>query len=120
MVVADRNNVRLQLFTLDGKQIGFVTDELRHPCHFDRVRDELYIPDLFGRMAIFDKNNKLITHLGDNPDVWKIKGWPNLSQSDWEVAKFVSPDAACVDAKGDLHVVEWIAVGRVTKLERKS
>src|SRR5205085_989592 len=48
--VADRANVRLQYFTLDGKHIGFVTDELRHPCHFDQRGTELLIPDLHGRV----------------------------------------------------------------------
>src|SRR5204862_5296995 len=60
IVVADRSNVRLQYFTLDCKYISMVKDELRQPCHFDQRNGELLIPDLFGRVTIFDKNNKLV------------------------------------------------------------
>jgi len=116
--VADRSNARLQTFSLDGKHIGFVTDELRRPCHFDQKNGELLIPDLYGRVTIFDKNNKLITHLGDNLDVWNAKGWPNLPHEMRETGKFVSPHAACWDREGNIYVVEWIADGRVTKLRR--
>ncbi len=68
LVVADRSNVRLQWFTLDGKLIKMVTDELRAPCMFHQRGGDLLIPDLKGRVTIFDKDNKLITHLGDNPN----------------------------------------------------
>jgi DNA-binding beta-propeller fold protein YncE len=118
VTVADRSNQRLQRFTLEGKHIGFVNDELRRPCHFDQRNGELLIPDLYGRLTIFDKNNKLITHLGDNPDVWKTKGWPNIPHEIRETGRFVSPHAACWDGQGNIYVVEWVADGRVTKLRQ--
>jgi DNA-binding beta-propeller fold protein YncE len=118
LTVADRSNQRLQLFTMDGKHAGFVNDELRRPCHFDQYKDELYIPDLWGRVTIFDKNNRLITHLGDNPEVWKAKGYPNLPQEQRIQGKFISPHSAAVDSDGNIYVVEWISDGRVTKLRR--
>jgi hypothetical protein len=118
VVVADRTNQRLQTFALDGQHLGFVTDELRRPCHFDQKNGELLIPDLWGRVTILDRNNKLITHLGDNLDVWKSKGWPNIPHEMRETGKFVSPHAACWDPEGNIYVVEWIADGRVTKLRR--
>src|SRR5947207_11987098 len=37
LIVADRSNVRLQYFTLDGKYVSMITHELRHPCHFDQL-----------------------------------------------------------------------------------
>ena len=119
IVVADRSNARLQTFSLDGKHLGFVNDELRRPCHFDQSPSgELLIPDLYGRVTIFDRNNKLIAHLGDNPDVWKTKGWPNLPHEMRLTGRFVSPHAACWDGQGNVYVVEWISDGRVTKLRR--
>ncbi len=118
LVVADRTNERLQTFTLDGKHLGFVTGTLRRPCHFDQFKNELVVPDLHGRITILDRENRLITHLGDNVDVWKIKGWPNLPRETREAGKFISPHAACCDAKGNIYVVEWISDGRVTKLKR--
>lgn len=118
VMVADRTNQRLQMFSLNGEHLGFVTDELRRPCHFDQKNGELLIPDLWGRVTIFDKNNKLITHLGDNPEIWKTKGWPNIPHEMRETGKFVSPHAACWDHEGNVYVVEWISDGRVTKLRR--
>ncbi len=118
LVVADRSNARLQYFSLDGKHLSFVTQELRRPCHFDQRNGELLIPDLYGEVTIFDKDNKLVTHLGDNLDVWKTKGWPNLPHDQRPDGKFVSPHAACWDHDGNIFVVEWIEDGRVTKLRR--
>jgi hypothetical protein len=118
IVVADRGNVRLQYFTLDGEHIGFVTEELRHPCDFDQRGDELLIPDLFGRLTIFDKDNKLVTHLGDNPGVEKQEGYPNLPHDQRIPGKFISPHAAIWDSAGNIYVVEWLSDGRVTKLRR--
>jgi DNA-binding beta-propeller fold protein YncE len=118
LFVADRGNHRLQVFTLTGKHVGFVTEELRYPCCFNQFGDELYIPDLHGRVTILDKQNKLITHLGDNPKVWERPGWPNLPVGERPIDKFISPHAVCVDSHRALYVVEWISDGRLTKLRR--
>lgn len=118
LLVADRGNFRIQIFSLDGKHLGFVTEELRYPCCFYQVGDELYIPDLHGRVTIFDNRNKLITHLGDYPEVWKRSDWPNIVHADRHLGKFVSPHAVCVDSHRDVYVVEWISDGRLTKLRR--
>lgn len=117
--VADRGNARLQIFTLDGKHIGFVTDELRRPCCFYQYKDEQYIPDLHSRVTIIDKNDKLICHLGDTPEQWKKQNWPNVDKSEIRPGLFSSPHGLCVDRHGDIFVVEWISDGRVTKLIRK-
>jgi hypothetical protein len=119
VVVADRSNARLQTFTLDGKHIGFYTDAMRAPCHFDQAKNgDMLIPDLHGVVTIYDRNNKPVTQLGDNPGVWDTKGWPNLPDTTWVPGKFISPHAACWDKRGDIYVVEWIQEGRVTKLRR--
>ncbi len=119
VIVADRANVRLQTLDLSGKPIAcFGTENLRHPCHFDLLPNgDLLIPDLHGRVTIFDKDNKLITHLGDNPNVEKIHGYPNLPKETWQDDKFISPHSACWDKREDLYVVEWIRIGRITKLK---
>lgn len=118
LVVADRSNNRLQYFSLDGKHLSFVTEELRRPCHFAIHKKELIIPDLQARVTIFDENNRLIAHLGDQPDVWKEKGWPNLGRDRYPAGKFNSPHGIEVDKKGNIIVVEWIKDGRVTMLRR--
>ncbi len=118
VVVADRSNRRLQYFSLDGRHEGFVTDDLRHPCHFDQRGEELLIPDLHGRVTILDRDNRLIVHLGDYEGVEKLKGYPNLPREERPAGRFISPHDACWDAAGNIYVVEWIRDGRVTKLRR--
>jgi len=118
LLVADRANVRIQIFSLDGEHIGFVTDDLRYPCNFFETGGDLVIPDLYGRVTIFDRDNRLIAHLGDNPGVEKHPAYPNLPHNEREPGRFISPHAACVDSRGDLYVVEWVSDGRITKLRR--
>ena len=118
VLVADRANVRLQWFSLDGKFLSVVNQELRHPCHFDQRDGELLIPDLHGRVTIFDKNNQLVVHLGDNEGVNKTPGYPNLTHEQRQSGKFISPHSACWDHEGNIYVVEWINDGRVSKLRK--
>lgn len=118
VLVADRQNVRLQYFTLDGKYLSETKHDLRHPCHFDQRGNELLVPDLFGRLTIFGENDELILHLGDNPGVEGKPGYPNLPAADRVPGKFISPHAAMWDRTGNIYVVEWISTGRVTKLQR--
>src|SRR5205823_10385374 len=115
VVVADRANHRLHYFTLDGKFDSLVPHDLRRPCHFDQRGTDLLIPDLEGRVTIFDKDNKLITHLGDNPD--PAKRAKNRVPDDQRVAgQFCSPHGAIWDRAGNIYVGEWLWDGRVTKL----
>lgn len=120
VLVADRSNVRLQTFTLEGQPIAVITDELRAPCHFDQRGSDILIPDLHGRVTIFDKDNKLVTHLGDTPGVEKTEGYPNLPHEKRVPGKFISPHGAIWDAEGNIIVVEWISDGRVTRLRHVS
>lgn len=120
LLIADRVNVRLQSFTLDGNYLSMATDELRFPCHFYQYKDEMYIPDLHGRVTVFDKNNKLIVHLGDDPGVEKRAGFPNFPHDQRIAGKFISPHSACVDRSGNVYVVEFVNDGRVTKLKKVS
>jgi DNA-binding beta-propeller fold protein YncE len=118
LLVADRGNFRIQVFTLTGKHVGFVTEGVRCPSSFHQSGDELYIADLHSRVTILDKQNKLITHLGENPRVWEKPGWPDLPREERAPDKFISPHGVCVDSHRDLYVVEWISDGRLTKLRR--
>lgn len=118
LYVADRANNRIQIFTMDGIHIKFITEEMNSPCSFFQYQDELYLPDLLSRVTILDKNDKLIVHLGTS-DAYKKEGWPNIPISEREVDKFNSPHGICVDSHGDVYVVEWVSDGRITKLVRE-
>lgn len=116
LVVADRSNRRLQTFTLDGKHVGFVTSELRSPCHFHTRGETLLIPDLEARVTLFDRDNKLITHLGDGEN-FALRDKP---REQFIPGKFIAPHGAIFDHRGDILVVEWVEIGRVTRLRRVS
>ena len=122
ILVADRANNRLQYFTLEGEYVKQVHHDLRLPCTTVQWRDEIYVPDLQSRLSVFDKDDKLILHLGDRPDCWTKEGWPNIPREDWVVGAFSSPHDMHVDAAGNIYVAEWLSngTGKCTKLVRKS
>jgi hypothetical protein len=123
LVVADRANARLQYFTLDGKPLGFVT-VVSFPAHFDIRGIELLVPDLHARVSIFDKDNKVIVHLGYDPDWTKLVLADNFAMrsqpSRWEPGRFIHPHDACYDKDGNIFVVEWVPTGRISKLRKVS
>ena len=117
LVVADRRNNRLQRFTMDGAHIDFVPG-FRLPCHFDEQKGVVVIPDLHGRVTLIDKDNAVIEHLGDsNAPVWNnpLRSQPRDA---FIPGQFICPHGACFDHVGNIFVVEWVEVGRVTKLRK--
>ena len=117
LIVADRGNRRLQIFDLDGRHLGFVNDELRAPCHFAERNGVLLVPDLESRVTLFDRDNKLIAHLGDGGH---YKGIREQAREAFKTGQFVAPHGACFDSAGNIFVVEWVEVGRITKLRKLS
>ncbi len=115
--VADRENHRFQNFTLAGEYIGATNADLRRPCHFDARGTDLLVPDLAGRVSIFDGQNQLITHLGDNPNESQ-RANPGVPVEARVPGRFCSPHGACWDKNGNIYVVEWLKPGRITKLAR--
>ncbi|QGR00096.1 hypothetical protein EHS13_14535 [Paenibacillus psychroresistens] len=114
--VADRGNHRIQVFTLDGAFKRAIVDDMDMPCSFYYHGDDVYFPDLNSRITIFDKNDRLICHLGEDQQAYKQTGWPNLPKPYYRANKFSSPHGICVDSQGAVYVAEWIFDGRVTKL----
>jgi hypothetical protein len=41
-----------------------------------------------------------------------------MSRDHFTPGKFVAPHGACFDHNGNIFVVEWVEIGRVTKLRR--
>jgi sugar lactone lactonase YvrE len=117
LLVADRSNNRLQYFTLDGKHHSFV-EGTKQPCHFDQFKNgDLLVPDLGARVTLIDKNNKVILHLGEDTS-GKERELRKMSRDHFIPGKFVCPHGACFDHKGNIFVVEWVEVGRVSKLRK--
>ena len=115
LVVADRANRRLQNFTLAGQHLNFVTDEMHAPCHFHTRGQVMVVPDLESRVTLLDGNNKLIVHLGQGPG---YQGLRTLTRDHFTPGQFVAPHSAYFDHEGNIFVVEWVEVGRVTKLRK--
>ena len=125
IVVADRANARLQWFTLEGKHIktlgGFIL-----PANIDIRKEVMLVPDLSARITLLDKNNEVISHLGEDPawraqvvkDNMKLRG--NEQEQGWVSGRFLHPHDACFDADGNIFVAEWVNTGRITKLRKVS
>ncbi|HAB17166.1 MAG TPA: peptidase [Verrucomicrobiota bacterium] len=120
LCVCDRANARLQYFDADGRYLSEVTN-LLFPAHLDTRGDVMLCPDLHARVTLFDKDNQVIVHLGDDAE-WRklvLDGFKIRSQPDkWVAGKFVHPHDACFDQDGNIYIVEWVTVGRVTKLKK--
>lgn len=118
VLVADRTNRRLQYFSLDGKPLGFAAEgAVKLPCHFDHRGQTLLVPDLEARVTLLDAQDRLITHLGEDPS----GTWGELRKQPRErfpAGRFICPHSACFDPEGNIFVVEWVEAGRVTKLRR--
>ena len=118
LLVADRANRRIQRFTLEGKHIDFV-EGTQLPCHFHEHKGVVVVPDLFARVTLMDTNNKVIEHLGDGG--YTQQEWSKLRAQErdkFTPGKFVCPHSAIFDHAGNIFVVEWVEVGRVTKLRK--
>ena len=118
LVVADRGNRRLQYFTLDGKHVRFVTEGMRQPCHFDIRGDELLVPDLDSIITILDKDNKVAAQLGDGAVGGQPSGLRGAPRADFIPGKFIHPHSAKFLHNGDILVVEWVPIGRITLLRK--
>lgn len=117
ITVADRTNKRIQRFTLDGKHIDFINGVLA-PCHFNIYKNgDVVVPDLFARVTLFDKNNTIIEHLGDDSNS-EYRKTRTMTRDHFKPGKFVCPHGACFDHDGNIFVVEWVEVGRVSKLRK--
>ena len=117
LTVADRSNKRLQRFTLDGQHLDFV-ENMNAPCHFGFNKNgDMVVPDLFARVTVLDKQNRTVALLGDDSTSSYMKT-RRLDREAFTPGRFVCPHGACFDHAGNIFVVEWVEVGRVTKLRK--
>jgi len=117
LVVADRRNNRLQRFSLDGRPIDTITG-FRLPCHFDERDGLVVIPDLHGRVTLMDRGNQIVAHLGDSNAPKPSNPLRTGPRENFVPGEFIQPHGACFDRAGNIFVVEWVEVGRVTKLRK--
>ena len=116
LLIADRRNNRLQYFTLDGRHLRFI-EGVNLPCHFHERNGVLLIPDLAARVTLLGRDNRVIAHLGEDPS-GAYRELRTQPRERFTPGKFVCPHSACFDHDGNIFVVEWVEIGRVTKLRR--
>lgn len=123
LAICDRSNSRLQWVTLDGKHIKTMTG-FYMPANLDIYKDVMLVPDLSARVTLLDKDDKVIVHLGEDPE-WRKQVMANSramrSEPDgksWVAGKFLHPHDACFDAKGNILVAEWVNTGRISLLKK--
>jgi sugar lactone lactonase YvrE len=108
VVVADRENNRLQFFDPEGTYLEEWTD-LQRPCAIDLDAEgriyvaELIMGDRSGRVSVFDRNGALLARWGEYG---------------CEPGNFIAPHGIAVDARGDVYVAEvcWTLAGRHGKV----
>jgi hypothetical protein len=123
IVVADRANDTLQLFDLNRTYQRTITG-FGLPANIDTHGDLMLVPELVARVSLLDRDYQTVVTLGD--DSQRILADRKASkrfairadESRWLDGKFIHPHDACFDVEGNLHVAEWVASGRVTKLTR--
>lgn len=115
LLVADRENRRVQVFALDGRPREVWTDGIRRPC-FVQPRGDVYaMADIDGKVTLLDRAGKPLAHLGENLDPTK-RDRKDLAREDIVPGVFASPHGLAWASDGSLFVVEWLEHGRITKL----
>lgn len=119
IVVCDRAHGTLQYFTMDGKYLTTLTG-YGLPANAETWKNLLIIPELHARITLLNEKNEVVARLGD--DVARITGTDGGQvrgdASKWIPGKFVHPHDACFGADGSIFVAEWVATGRVSKLQK--
>ncbi|MEZ4521670.1 MAG: hypothetical protein R3A46_08550 [Thermomicrobiales bacterium] len=102
--VCDRENWRIQRFTLDGEYRGKITG-LKQPCDIIADADGVrYVSELQGRIAILDQDDHEIASIG--------------GERNTEPGNFYAPHSAAVDSEGSLYVAEVLEGQRISKFKR--
>ena len=97
-------------------------NDVSFPTDIDIQGDVMMCPDLHARVTLFDKDNKVITHLGYEEN-WTQRVLANRFEmrrmpDKWEAGRFIHPHDACFDQDGNVFVVEWVPTGRVSMLRK--
>jgi len=113
--IADRHNDRIEVYSLELDYKRTLAGDVRNPCCFYQHKENLFVPDLAGRVTILDPEGNLVTHLGDGKEADGKKDKPDNKTNP---ALFATPHALCVDSHGDFYVVEWLDFGRPRKFRQ--
>ena len=116
-MVTDRAHNTLQVFDLDGTYRETIPG-FGLPANIDTWESLMLVPELKACVTLLDGENKPVAKLGRA--VERLDEVKNLRTrpAEWVDGQFVHPHDACFTPTGDIFVAEWVATGRITKLER--
>lgn len=117
LVVADRENHRLQIFNAEGEFVRMLDGMFRRPCSVQRQGDDYLVADLAGRVTIVSVDGQRVFQLGDQPDPG-LRARNGIPRERWQDGVFLAPHGAGWDHDGNLYVQDWNANGRVNRLVR--
>jgi hypothetical protein len=116
LLVCDRENHRLQWFTLHGEHVRTMDKDLRRPCNVAPLPGGgLAVADLAGRVTILDAQDRAVAQLGDQPDEG-LRATNGVERAKWHDGHFHAPHGIGAGADGCLYVLEWNTTGRLVKL----
>jgi len=117
IVICDRAHNTLQLFSLEGVYKETITG-FGLPANIDTWKNLMLVPELKACVTLLDEKNQVAARLGRAverlDEIKNLRGQPDQ----WLDGQFVHPHDACFTPNGDIFVAEWVATGRVSKLER--
>ena len=117
VVVTDRAHNTLQIFALDGTYRETIAG-FGLPANVDSWKSLLVVPELKSSVTLLDEKNQIVARLGRAverlDEIKDLRAQPDK----WLDGQFVHPHDACFTPTGDIFVAEWVATGRVSKLER--
>lgn len=118
LLVANRNNNRVEHWDLDGNFVRVIQKDLRMPAAVHIQGDYAVFPELQGRVTVLDKSGRIAAQVGNNPNE-KQRANYGLPADQWTNGICNSPHGASMDKDGNLFVAEWSAFGHLHKFARE-
>lgn len=120
LVVCDRGNRRLQVFSLDGHHRRTVkSEQLRMPCHLHTRGEWMLCPDLDSQVCILDRDYRVVAQLADGQAAnGRVGSRRSQARTAFTPGQFITPHDAIFLQNGDILVAEWLPIGRITLLQR--
>ena len=117
LIAVDRANNRVVHMSLDGAFLGVVASDLLLPAAVTIDGDHAIVGELRGRVTILDKNGGIAGQVGTNTETGI--GTNQVKPDGWRTGFVLSPHGVATNARGDLFVAEFNAVGRVHRFNAK-
>ncbi|MFC3122414.1 6-bladed beta-propeller [Agaribacter flavus] len=117
LVICNRANNRIEHWDFQGNFVRVISEGLRMPGKIAFWEDNMIVAELKGRVSILDKDHEIVAHLGENSV--GLSGNYHAEPEQWKQGEFLAPHTAKFDKLGNLYVMDWNYLGRVTQLVKQ-